>query len=361
MRDDPELDIIRKRGFEHEKRYLADLEAEGRTAVTITPDGSIDDQGERLRQAAAATIDAMRAGRRRRLPGDLLRRHLARPRRLPAHASSTRRDRRRGATGTTRSPTPSWPATSRPARSSRSARTSTSWSGSRASGRSGCTSPSAAAPGRSSDCASTTTWPTTAAPGTGSWRRWPAEPPATYPPVATYPEPVDHCEVCRWVVECKARREADDHLSLVAGITTRQRRGLVGRGVSTLEALGELPLPADPAGRGHERGRPRAGPRAGRPPALPSADRRAALRAAPAGPGRDARRGARAGVAARAIGRRPVLRHRGRPVRASTTGWTTCSACPRRTAPSTPSGRATRTGRSAWTASAGRSSGSSTS
>src|SRR5262245_44132752 len=62
MRDDPELDIIRKRGFEHEKRYLADLEAEGRTAVTITPDGSIEDQGERLRAAAAATVEAMRAG-----------------------------------------------------------------------------------------------------------------------------------------------------------------------------------------------------------------------------------------------------------------------------------------------------------
>ena len=27
MRADPELDIIRKRGFEHEKRYLADLTA----------------------------------------------------------------------------------------------------------------------------------------------------------------------------------------------------------------------------------------------------------------------------------------------------------------------------------------------
>ena len=35
MRDDPELDIIRKRGFEHEKRYLADLMAEGRSAVTV--------------------------------------------------------------------------------------------------------------------------------------------------------------------------------------------------------------------------------------------------------------------------------------------------------------------------------------
>ena len=37
MRDDPELDVIRKRGFEHEKRFLADLTDEGRTVVTIEP------------------------------------------------------------------------------------------------------------------------------------------------------------------------------------------------------------------------------------------------------------------------------------------------------------------------------------
>ena len=37
MRDDPELDVIRQRGFEHEARYLADLEAEGRTVVEIAP------------------------------------------------------------------------------------------------------------------------------------------------------------------------------------------------------------------------------------------------------------------------------------------------------------------------------------
>jgi uncharacterized protein len=38
----------------------------------------------------------------------------------------------------------------------------------------------------------------------------------------------------------------DDHLSLVAGITARQRRALTERGIATLEALGELPLPMTP-------------------------------------------------------------------------------------------------------------------
>src|SRR5579863_3847719 len=40
---------------------------------------------------------------------------------------------------------------------------------------------------------------------------------------ATYPEPVEHCNVCRWFRECDARRREDDHLSLVAGIRRQQR------------------------------------------------------------------------------------------------------------------------------------------
>ena len=68
----------------------------------------------------------------------------------------------------------------------------------------------------------------------------------TYPPAGTYPEPVEHCDVCRWAAECVARRRADDHLSLVAGISARQRRALSDRGVPTLEALGDLALPMEP-------------------------------------------------------------------------------------------------------------------
>jgi predicted RecB family nuclease len=54
----------------------------------------------------------------------------------------------------------------------------------------------------------------------------------------TYPEPVAHCEICRWRALCDERREADDHLSLVANITGRQRELLRGAGVDTLAALG---------------------------------------------------------------------------------------------------------------------------
>ncbi|MEO8438291.1 MAG: TM0106 family RecB-like putative nuclease, partial [Chloroflexota bacterium] len=72
------------------------------------------------------------------------------------------------------------------------------------------------------------------------------ETPATYPPATTYPEPVEHCDVCRWAAECVARRRADDHLSLVAGISARQRRALTDRGIDSLEALGDVTLPIEP-------------------------------------------------------------------------------------------------------------------
>jgi uncharacterized protein len=58
-----------------------------------------------------------------------------------------------------------------------------------------------------------------------------------------YPEPVDHCEVCRWRATCSTKRRADDHLSLVAGITRVQRRELESRDMGTLASLAALPLP----------------------------------------------------------------------------------------------------------------------
>ena len=68
---------------------------------------------------------------------------------------------------------------------------------------------------------------------------------ATYPPAGTYPEPVEHCDVCRWQLVCAARRRADDDLALVAGAPTRLRRALKGAGVATRRRLAalELPLP----------------------------------------------------------------------------------------------------------------------
>ena len=69
---------------------------------------------------------------------------------------------------------------------------------------------------------------------------------AAYPPPATYPEPVDHCDVCRWSELCVQRRRDDDHLSLVAGITGRQRNALATREIDTVMKLGAVPLPFRP-------------------------------------------------------------------------------------------------------------------
>jgi predicted RecB family nuclease len=64
------------------------------------------------------------------------------------------------------------------------------------------------------------------------------------PPADTYPEPVEHCAICRWSPACAARRRADDDLSLVAGITRGQRRGLKAAGIETRRGFaGTDPVP----------------------------------------------------------------------------------------------------------------------
>jgi predicted RecB family nuclease len=58
----------------------------------------------------------------------------------------------------------------------------------------------------------------------------------------TYPEPVSHCEICRWWKQCDGRRRRDDHLSFVAGTSKLQRKELILQGVPNLESLAKLPL-----------------------------------------------------------------------------------------------------------------------
>ena len=66
----------------------------------------------------------------------------------------------------------------------------------------------------------------------------------TEPPPGLYPEPVEHCAICRWRAHCAERRRRDDDLSLVAGITTGQRRALKQAGIASrrgFAGLAELP------------------------------------------------------------------------------------------------------------------------
>lgn len=63
---------------------------------------------------------------------------------------------------------------------------------------------------------------------------------------ATYPEPVELCGVCDWFPHCDEQWHADDHLSLVAGITRNQRKALVEREVHSVVTLAGFQLPPNP-------------------------------------------------------------------------------------------------------------------
>ena len=244
-RDDPELDVIRKRGFQHEQRYLDDLRAEGRTVAHIELDGSIEDRGDQLRAAAAATRDAIAQGPdviyqatffdgTWRGHADFLLRveSTDRPSRFgPYHyeVADTKLARHVKASAVLQICTyvellteiqgvePEW---------------------------------MHVALGGSAHAVERLRVDDYMAYYRAAKARFLAAlaDPATlaFPSETTYPEPVDHCDVCRWAIECAKRRRADDHLSLVAGISARQRRALGDRGITTLEDLGRLPLPVTP-------------------------------------------------------------------------------------------------------------------
>ncbi|MGH2375619.1 MAG: TM0106 family RecB-like putative nuclease [bacterium] len=243
---DPELDIIRRRGVEHEARYLAERSDEGQSVVTIDPDGYEVEAGDRLRAAAAATEHAMASARdviyqatffdgRWRGHADFLVRVDSPDRRSrwgPYHYEvvDTKLARHVKAGAVLQlctyvelltamqgvQPESMYVALGGSSRMVKKLRVDDYMAYYRA-----VKARFEAAVG-------------------------PDAPQPAYPPPLTYPEPVEHCEVCRWSAECEARRHADDHASLVAGSTRRQRKALAARGVTTLEALGELTLPMIP-------------------------------------------------------------------------------------------------------------------
>jgi predicted RecB family nuclease len=55
----------------------------------------------------------------------------------------------------------------------------------------------------------------------------------------TYPYPVEHCALCDFLELCKARWEEDDHLTLVAGVSRLQVERLTKAEITTLTALAE--------------------------------------------------------------------------------------------------------------------------
>ncbi len=68
---------------------------------------------------------------------------------------------------------------------------------------------------------------------------------------STYPDPVPHCDICRWWRECDAKRHHDDHLCLVAGLRSLHITELRRQGVETLKQFAEA---AEPLRERPERG-----------------------------------------------------------------------------------------------------------
>jgi predicted RecB family nuclease len=62
-------------------------------------------------------------------------------------------------------------------------------------------------------------------------------------PQETYPDPIEHCDICRWRDNCDRRRRGDDHLCLIAGISKLQINELKQRGIATAQMLASMPLP----------------------------------------------------------------------------------------------------------------------
>jgi predicted RecB family nuclease len=60
---------------------------------------------------------------------------------------------------------------------------------------------------------------------------------------STYPEPVEHCGICRWWQVCDSQRRQDDHIQFVANLGRSHQRELKSHDVTTLAALGEWTVP----------------------------------------------------------------------------------------------------------------------
>ena len=62
-------------------------------------------------------------------------------------------------------------------------------------------------------------------------------------PQDTYPDPVPHCDICKWWKVCDKRRRDDDHLGFIAGMGSMQIKEVNKWGVTTLKSMASLAIP----------------------------------------------------------------------------------------------------------------------
>jgi predicted RecB family nuclease len=241
IRNDPSIELIAKRGTAHERRYRDELIAGGRTVVEIQPDGSIADRGDVLRAAAGETIAALRAG------VDVIYQATFFDGGWVGFADFLLKVDRPSDLG-------AWSYEVADTKLARHVK------GSAVLQICSYVEQLTRIQGREPE------WLHVVLGGSGHqtvalrvadymayYRQVKAEfeiavgaGDAVYPVTTTYPEPVEHCDVCRWAVHCREQRRRDDDLSRVAGITARQRGGLKARGVARRRELAVLDLPMRP-------------------------------------------------------------------------------------------------------------------
>ena len=239
-RDDPELDVIARRGLEHEQRYLRTLrDVERRTVAhiaTASMDGEL--QSEALRRAADETLAALNRG------DDVIYQATFFDGRWRGHADFLLRLE----TPSTLGPWSYEVADTKLARKAKAGALLQLCSYTEQLTRIQGLQPArmhVVLGGRDRAQVSFRVKDYMAYYRAVRWRFEGAvfgQIPVTYPPTATYPDPVEHCGVCRWNGPCSLKRRHDDHLSLVAGLGRSQTRKLVKTGVDTVVELSQHPL-----------------------------------------------------------------------------------------------------------------------
>ena len=240
IRNDPGIDLIARRGEAHEARYLAELRATGRRVVEIEK-VAFDSRGEELRAAAARTVDVMHGG------ADVVYQATFFDGTWIGYADFLLRVERPSDLG-------GWSyevADTKLARKAKAGAILQICSYVDQLERVQAATPESLHVVLGGSARETATY--RVADFMAYYRRVKSEfeaaiasGEAVFPVTATYPEPVEHCDVCRWNVHCRAERRKDDDLSLVAGISARQRRALKEQRVSKRRELAVLPLPRRP-------------------------------------------------------------------------------------------------------------------